>query len=59
MYFLSQIILLMENKLYASGGKFCSLCETFIDYYTNLFLVKFYKLVIIGYNEVISLIGQV
>lgn len=49
----------MENKLYTSGGKFCSLYETFIDYYTNLFLVKFYKLVVVGYNEVISLIGQV
>lgn len=58
MYFLSQIILLMENELYVSGGKFCSLCETFIDYYTNLFLVKFYKLVVIDYNEVINFISQ-
>lgn len=48
----------MENELYVSGGKFCSLCETFIDYYTNLFLVKFYKLVVIDYNEVINFIGQ-
>ena len=48
----------MENELYVSGGKFCSLCGTFIDYYTNLFLVKFYKLVVIDYNEVINFIGQ-
>ena len=48
----------MENELYVSGGKFCSLCETFTDYYTNLFLVKFYKLVVIDYNEVINFISQ-